>query len=209
MTAHMDVHTLADWPGLEAEAIAAWNRRPAPETGFLGHLVVPKSGVGAVFIGKGEPVPLMGDKGRVVPVYDGPQNVTANDPMEAVAWREKVADAAYVFLRHVDYKPGTDNGLIPHGERLVPLAIADTILALIATHPVQALDSSLRDTHRAAVTDVLADCPGCGVAPLRLHKADCEIMLSRTPASDTKGGYEAAGQRSEPKSTHPVQGGEG
>ena len=30
MTAHMDVHTLADWPDLEAEAIAAWNRRAVP-----------------------------------------------------------------------------------------------------------------------------------------------------------------------------------
>ena len=45
--------------------------------------------------------------------------------------RERVADAAYVVLRHGDYKPGTDNGLIPHGERLVPLAIADAILDLI------------------------------------------------------------------------------
>lgn len=26
----MDVHTLADWPDLEAEAIAAWNRRAIP-----------------------------------------------------------------------------------------------------------------------------------------------------------------------------------
>ena len=52
-------------------------------------------------------------------------------PMEAVAWREKLADAAYVVLRHSDYRPGTDNGLIPHDDRLVPLAIADVILALI------------------------------------------------------------------------------
>jgi hypothetical protein len=51
--------------------------------------------------------------------------------MEAVAWREKLADAAYVVLRHSDYRPGTDNGLIPHDDRLVPLAIADVILALI------------------------------------------------------------------------------
>tara|TARA_R110000868_G_scaffold20938_1_gene87736 strand:- start:374 stop:739 length:366 start_codon:yes stop_codon:yes gene_type:complete len=120
--------------------------------------------------------------------------------MEAVAWREKLIglqiEARPIHKHYANICEITDDG-------------ADAILALIATHPVQALDSSLRDTHRAAVTDVLADCPGCGVAPLRLHKADCEIMLSRTPASDTTGGYEAAGHRSEPKSTHPVQGGEG
>jgi L-ascorbate metabolism protein UlaG (beta-lactamase superfamily) len=111
----MDVHTLADWPGLEAEAIAAWNRRPAPETGFLGHLVVPKSGVGAVFIGKGEPVPLMGDKGRVVPVYDGPQNVTANDPMEAVAWRWRWPDTNK--WHYADYN------LHPEAEEVQALAV--------------------------------------------------------------------------------------
>tara|TARA_R110000868_G_scaffold10318_2_gene50864 strand:+ start:964 stop:1479 length:516 start_codon:yes stop_codon:yes gene_type:complete len=137
----MDVHTLADWPGLEAEAIAAWNRRPAPETGFLGHLVVPKSGVGAVFIGKGEPVPLMGDKGRVVPVYDGPQNVTANDPMEAVAWREKVIGLIDRYLHGIEHEETTN----PDGwwetsrgaafGAKVKADLKDAILALIATHP--------------------------------------------------------------------------
>ena len=135
MTAHMDVHTLADWPGLEAEAIAAWNRRPAPETGFLGHLVVPKSGVGAVFIGKGEPVPLMGDKGRVVPVYDGPQNVTANDPTEAVAWRETVARLLFERGRTVHDFASWDDADTETREWL--LGHADAILALIASHPTQ------------------------------------------------------------------------
>jgi hypothetical protein len=46
-------------------------------------LIVPNSGVGAVFIDKGQPTPFMGNKGRVIPVYDGPQNVTA-DPLEAL-----------------------------------------------------------------------------------------------------------------------------
>lgn len=109
---------------------------------------------------------------------------------EAVAWRWRWPDTNK--WHYADYN------LHPEAEEVQALAVI----------PTEALDSSLRDTHRAAVTDVLADCPGCGVAPLRLHKADCEIMLSRTPASDTTGGYEAAGQRSEPKSTHPVQGGE-
>ena len=136
-------------------------------------------------------------------------------PMEAVAWREKVIGLIDRYLHGIEHEETTN----PDGwwetsrgadfGAKVKADLKDAILALIATHPVQALDSSLRDTHRAAVTDVLADCPGCGVAPLRLHKADCEIMLSRTPASDTTGGYEAAGQRSDPKSTHPVQGGEG
>jgi len=133
---------------------------------------------------------------------------TDRSASEAVAWREgrDWSSIRNLFVREAER-------FISATRYEEASAIADAaardILALIATHPVQALDSSLRDTHRAAVTDVLADCPGCGVAPLRLHKADCEIMLSRTPASDTTGGYEAAGQRSEPKSTHPVQGGEG
>ena len=77
--------------------------------------------------------------------FKGPRKATKEEteaawnrrpaPMEAVAWREKLADAAYVVLRHSDYRPGTDNGLIPHDDRLVPLAIADVILALIATQP--------------------------------------------------------------------------
>jgi hypothetical protein len=58
-------------------------------------------------------------------------------PMEAVAWREKVADAAYVVLRHSDYRPGTDNGLIPHDDRVVPLAIADAIIQALAVIPTQ------------------------------------------------------------------------
>jgi hypothetical protein len=45
-------------------------------------LIVPNSGVGAVFIDKGQPTPFMGNKGRVIPVYDGSQNVTA-DPRDA------------------------------------------------------------------------------------------------------------------------------
>jgi hypothetical protein len=56
---------------------------PRPDPAFLGHLIVPNSGVGAVFIDKGQPIPLMGNKGHVIPVYDGPQNVTA-DPLEAL-----------------------------------------------------------------------------------------------------------------------------
>ena len=155
MTAHMDVHTLADWPGLEAEAIAAWNRRPAPETGFLGHLVVPKSGVGAVFIGKGEPVPLMGDKGRVVPVYDGPQNVTANDPMEAVAWRETTDDAALLRLANEIYRqvaPLVEECSEPNPEDYVA-----AILQALAVIPAEGLGSSLRDTRRAEDRAVVAE----------------------------------------------------
>jgi hypothetical protein len=35
------------------------------------------------------------------------------------------------------------------------------------------------DTHRVAETAVLGDCPGCGVAPLHMHKPDCEVMAAR------------------------------
>ncbi|WBT04856.1 hypothetical protein PFY01_09335 [Brevundimonas vesicularis] len=50
---------------------------------FLGHLVAPKSGVGMVFVPKGEPVPLMAGRGSVTPVYSGPQNVTTPARAEA------------------------------------------------------------------------------------------------------------------------------
>jgi len=57
---------------------------PRPDPTFLGHLIVPNSGVGAVFIDKGQPTPFMGNKGRVIPVYDGSQNVTADPRDEAL-----------------------------------------------------------------------------------------------------------------------------
>lgn len=46
----MDVDTLADWPGLEAEAIAAWNRRTPPamsadHIGDAGNMVAPVEAV--------------------------------------------------------------------------------------------------------------------------------------------------------------------
>lgn len=123
-------------------AIAAWNRRtPAPEGeayAFLGHIIVPKSGVGAVFIDKSEGVPIMGGKGSVVPVYSGPQNVTAPFPPvvpapegEVVAWgcfdtnglddklvyrdRRRAEDAAFAFTPSLTVKPLYASPVFPVG----------------------------------------------------------------------------------------------
>ena len=123
-------------------AIAAWNRRtPAPEGeayAFLGHIIVPKSGVGAVFIDKSEGVPIMGGKGSVVPVYSGPQNVTAPFPPvvpapegEVVAWgcfdtnglddklvyrdRRRAEDAAFACTPSLTVKPLYASPVFPVG----------------------------------------------------------------------------------------------
>ena len=73
---------------------------PRPDPTFLGHLIVPNSGVGAVFIDKGQPIPLMGNKGHVIPVYDGPQNVTA-DPLEALREAREVIKTALLVLANL------------------------------------------------------------------------------------------------------------
>lgn len=86
--------------------------RAQPSGGFLGHVIVPNSGVGAVFVPASEGIPLMGGKGRVIPVYDGLQNVTAN-PTEPAARDGGEALDLHAIAKDASERVHKNGGCVP------------------------------------------------------------------------------------------------